>query len=61
MEVELDSLDVQYDRKKSESFFFQWLRIDLMDQVWSGEGKELNFGQATFNIQIERSSRLLDL
>lgn len=43
------------------NLFFQWLRIDLTDQILSGEGKELNFGQAIFNIQIERSSRLLDL
>lgn len=32
-----------------------------MDQIWSGEGRELNLGQAVFKIHIERSTRLLDL
>lgn len=60
MEVELDSLDVKYDRKKSEPFFpVAQNRFDGSDLEWGRKG--VKFGQAIFNIQIERSSRLLDL
>lgn len=48
-------------KEREESLFSQQLRLDLIDQFWSREGKELNFGPATFKIQIERLVRSWEL